>query len=85
MAQPSVVNYFVPTELRWKETGRLWNQLQREDELVEDCVSRVQRGSRRINLAGTQLDLVNIILNGLRSSIRIHVLQKGGDTLNDLM
>ena len=76
-------NYFVPVELRWKITGLLWNQSQREDETVEDFVTRIRRGARRINLADTQL--VGIILNGLRPSIRMHVLQKGGDTLNDLI
>ena len=76
-------NYFVPAELRWKETGMLWNQSQREDEQVEDFVTRVRRGARRIQLADSQL--VDIILNGLRPSIRLHVLQKGGDTLNDLI
>jgi Retrotransposon gag protein len=76
-------NYFVPAELRWKEAGMLWNQSQREDEQVEDFVTRVRRGARRIKLADTQL--VDIILNGLRPSIRLHVLQKGGDTLNDLI
>ena len=77
-------NYFVPAELRWKEAGMLWNQSQREDEQVEDdFVTRVRRGARRIQLADSQL--VDIILNGLRPSIRLHVLQKGGDTLNDLI
>jgi hypothetical protein len=76
-------NYFVPVELRWKETGLLWNQAQRDDERVEDFVTRIRRGARRINMGEAQL--TGIVLNGLRPTIRMHVLQKGGDTLNDLV
>ena len=76
-------NYFVPVELHWQQTGLLWNQNQKETETVEEFVTRVRRGARRINLADTQLE--GIILNGLRPTIRMHVLQKGGDTLNDLI
>ena len=76
-------NYFVPTELKWKETGSLWNQSQREDESVEDFVARVRRGARRIGMA--EGELINIILHGLRPAIRMHVLQKGGDTLDSMI
>ncbi len=75
-------NYFVPAELRWREAGLLWNQCQKDDESVEEFVTRVRRGARRINLAETQL--ADIILNGLRPSIRMHVLQRRGD-LTDLI
>jgi len=76
-------NYFISAELCWKETGLRWNQTQRDDESVDDFVNRIRRGARRISLADTQL--VGIILHGLRPAIRMHVLQKGGDTLNNLI
>jgi len=76
-------NYFVPSELRWKETGSLWNQAQRSDERVEDFIARVRRGARRLSMS--EIDLAGIIVHGLRPAIRMHVLQNGGSDLNDLI
>lgn len=83
LRQAFVSNYFGLRELRWKETGNLWSQAQRSDERVEDFVTRIRKGARRLQL---ELPTIyDIVLHGLRPTIRMHVLQAGADTLDALV
>jgi hypothetical protein len=81
-------NYFSPAELAWQLQGNLWRESQRSDEKVDEFISRVRKRARRLNLESTAI--TDIIINGLRPSIRMHVLlQKasgvGPTTLEDLV
>lgn len=76
-------NYFGLRELKWKEAGNLWGQAQRCDETVDQFVTRIRKGAKRIQLAPE--DLCNIVLHGLRPSFRIHVLQAGVLTLEGIL
>ncbi len=65
-------NYFKSEQLKWKEASELWNQPQGATERVDDFVTRIRRAARRLNIPD---DLLNFaVLNGLRGSIRSHVL-----------
>jgi hypothetical protein len=68
-------NYFKWRELLWKEAVDLFNQSQRQDELVDDFVTRLKRCARRLNITNDTLHFA--VIHGLRSPIRLHVLQPG--------
>lgn len=76
-------NYFRPEELRWRETGLLWSQSQKEDEKVEDFVTRMRKGAKRLDMEPKSL--CDAVLNGLRPQIRMFVLQQKIETLDDLI
>jgi hypothetical protein len=58
-----------------KEAGDLFNQSQRPDERVDDFVSRLKRCAKRLNITDDTLHFA--VIHGLRSPIRLHVLQQG--------
>jgi Retrotransposon gag protein len=70
-------NYFNPSELAWQLQGNLWKQEQRSDETVDSYVTRIRKGARKLNMEPTVI--CDVIINGLRPSIRMHVsLQRSG-------
>jgi hypothetical protein len=68
-------NYFKSRELLWKEAGDLFNQSQRPDERVDDFITRLKRCAKRLNITDDTLHFA--VIHGLRSPIRLHVLQQG--------
>jgi len=76
-------NYFGPPELRWQATGSLWNESQRPAERVEDFVTRIRKGARRLRLEPQAI--TDVVLHGLRPAIRMHVLQRGAENLDQLV
>ena len=67
-------NYFRPAELRWKETGDLWNQTQGNFEKVEDFINRMRKSAKRIALDPGMLK--DAVIHGLRPTLRMFVLQQ---------
>ena len=67
-------NYFRPGELRWRETGRLWGEIQKADESVEDYMIRVRRCAKRLKMEGDAL--YDAVLHGLKPAIRMMVLSQ---------
>ena len=74
-------NYCRSPELKWKEAGDLFNQKQGPDERVEDFVTRLRKAARRLNLTPDTLHYA--LINGLRSSLRLAVVQNGLTTLDN--
>jgi len=67
---------FCPSpELIWLEESQVWKHDQKVNETVEEFVTRVRRAGRRANM--TDASLNNAIIQGLRSPIRMAVLQQG--------
>ena len=69
-------NYFNLSELSWQLKGNLWRESQKCDEKVDEFVQRIRKNARRVNLTADAIG--DIILNGLKPSIRMHVLLQGG-------
>jgi hypothetical protein len=63
--------------------GNLFNQSQRPDERVDYFVTRLKRCARRLNIADDTLNFA--IIHGLRSPIRLHVLQQGVQDLQQTL
>jgi Zinc knuckle len=76
-------NYFRPGELRWRETGRLWGEIQKSDESVEDYMIRVRRCAKRLKMEGDAL--YDAVLHGLRPAIRMMVLSQKPDSVDALV
>jgi hypothetical protein len=76
-------NYFKSRELLWKEAGDLFNQSQRPDERVDDFVIRLKRSAKRLNITDDTLHFA--VIHGLRSPIRMHVLQQGVQDLEQTL
>ena len=70
-------------ELRWKESGLLWSQSQKDSEKVEDFVTRIRKSARRLDL--DPKTLCDAVINGLRPKIRMFVLQQKVDSLEELI
>ena len=67
---------FCPSpELRWKQAGDMFKKGQQAGESVDAFVTRLKKGARRINVSDEMLNFA--VIQGLRSPIRIHVLQQG--------
>ena len=78
-----IANYFGAPELRWKLTGSLWNESQKESERVDDFIVRIRKGARRLKLG--QQDICDILLNGLKPVLRMHCIQRATTTLEELV
>jgi len=77
-------DYYVgPEELKWKEKGTLSSQGQKTDELVEDYVTRIRKGAKRLTLDGQTV--FDIVLNGLWPTVRMHVMQRHATTIDELI
>ena len=74
-------NYFRPAELRWKETGDLWNQTQGNFEKVEDFINRMRKSAKRIALDPGMLK--DAVIHGLRPTLRMFVLQQKPGSLEE--
>jgi hypothetical protein len=76
-------NYYKSSELRWKEVGALWNQVQGLDERVEDFVTRLRKAAKRLNFLPAVLHYE--VISGLRSPIRLHEVQQCVTTLENTL
>jgi hypothetical protein len=76
-------NYYKSPELKWREAGELWNQAQGPSERVKDFVTRLRKAARRLNLPAEVLHYA--VINGLQGPIRLHVLQQGVKSLDDIV
>lgn len=72
--------YYPSPELRWTEASAIWQHPQAPNERVDDFVTRLKRGARRVQISEDMLHLA--VLNGLRPNIRCQVLQQGAKDLN---
>jgi hypothetical protein len=70
-------NYFEQPELNWQLQGNLWKESQRHDEKVEDFVTRIRRGALKLKFESSAI--CDIIINGLKPCLRMHVLLKTGN------
>lgn len=73
-------NYFSPSELAWQIQGNLWKESQKEHERVDDYIMRIRKNARKLNLEPSTI--CDIITNGLRAELRMHVLLQRGSGLN---
>jgi len=74
-------NYFKSEQLRWREAADIWNSPQGPEEKVGDYVTRLRKNARHLNLDDDMLN--SAVIHGLRSHIRMHILQKGVTNLKD--
>jgi hypothetical protein len=74
-------NYFKSPEFRWKEASQLWGSPQMLDERVDDFVTRLRKGAKRLAITDEFLHFA--VINGLRPNLRSQVLQQGVKTLQD--
>ena len=74
-------NYYRSPELKWKEAGDLWNQVQGPNERVEDFVTRLRKAARRLNFPPEVLHYA--VISGLRGPLKLHVVQQGVRNLDD--
>ena len=81
LAEEFKTNYYRSPELKWKEAGDLFNQVQGPNERVEDFVTRMRKAARRLNLTPDTLHYA--LINGLRGPIRLHVVTQGVTTLEN--
>lgn len=58
----------------WQRASQLWSMQQMPGESVLDFIEKIQRAARDVNMAEEQQRFV--IINGLRPSIRSHVLRQ---------
>lgn len=66
----------------WKATADLWQLRQQKEQSTDDFITAVVKAGHRIGIEDDQLHLV--ALNGLRPSIRQHVIQHPIKDLDDL-
>lgn len=66
----------------WRATSDLWKLRQEKSQSTEDFITQVQKAGQRIDASDQQIYLV--VLNGLRSEIRMQVIQHQTCTLDDL-
>src|SRR5664279_304232 len=75
--------YCPSPELIWKECQQIWQKGQGADESVDAFVTRLRKGARRVNLNDSMLNFA--IITGLRTPIRVHVLQQGVQSLKETL
>ena len=65
----------------WRDAHQLFNSPMKSGESVDMYVARVKKGARKLDISDSLLHAA--ILGGLRSTLRIQVLQHGAKTLEE--
>ena len=76
---------FAPTEIqRWQTAGQIWSREQKINESVDEYTTAVINCAKAIPVTDTTM-IKYAIIKGLRPEIRIHVLQSGSTTLEEVL
>lgn len=77
---------FLPGELdKCKAACELWSSHQDRDESVENYICRQRKRAATAGLAENDQQLRFAVINGLRPSIKLHVLQNNHETLDEIV
>jgi hypothetical protein len=80
---------FTQTDLRrWQHTGAVWSRKQNTGESVDDFVTQIKKLAKIAKIgtddSGKNM-LFGAVVQGLRPTVRAHVLQSGVDNLDNLL
>jgi hypothetical protein len=73
--------YYPSRELRFKEASAIWQKPQEPNEKVDEFLTRIKRGARRLEISDDTLHLA--VVSGLKPNLRCVVLQNGLKDLNE--